>query len=156
MSREQYITETINILKERYNLSLSELIDTYTGETTIPATIYNNKLTPLEATTQYLKEIRKLEEKEIAQTLHRRKSTIQAAYNNAKQKNVTIKEDNQTTHRIPLTAFNKTLSPAETIIHNLNKQGLKNNEIAELLGKDARNIWQQLKRAQEKLKEEKQ
>lgn len=152
--QEAYIQETITLLKERYKLSLAELIDTYNEETTIPATIYDNELTPLEATTQYLSEVRNKTPTEIAQALHRRKSTIQAAQKNAKQKNVQLQDNPTTPHRIPLNAFNNTLSPAETIIHALHEQQLKNSDIAQILGKDPRNIWQTLKRAQEKIRGE--
>lgn len=148
--RETYIAETISILKERYNLGLSELIDVYSGETTIPATIYNNELTPLEATTQYLKDIRQYTTKHIAEVLKRRKSTIDSAYENAQTKQVQVLDDPKTPHRIPLTAFNKILSPSESIIYELHTQGNKNSEIAEILGKDARNIWQTLDRAKQK------
>ena len=148
--REAFITETINLLKTRYEVSLSEIIDLYTGEATIPANIYDNQLTPLEATTQYLIQTRNYTEKEVAQALPRRTSTITAAHKNAQEKNVQLPADNNTPHRIPLNAFDEILSPAETIIEALHQQGLKNSEIAQLLGKDPRNIWQQLKRAQQK------
>ena len=149
-NKEAYIKETIAILKERYNTTLPELLDAYHEETTIPASIYATNLTALEATTTYLQQEKQLTTKEIAQALNRPKSTITNALTNAQKKQTTIKEDNNPT-RIPLSAFNKPLSPTETIIYELHTQGLQNNEIANTINKDQRNIWQQLNKAKNKL-----
>ena len=150
-NREIYLAETLEILKERYDVSLSELIDAYTGEVTVPATIYDSDLTPLEATAQYLIDIRDFSAKEAAQALNRRTSTISAAHNNAKDKGATVRDDPETPHRIKLSAFDNPLSPAEAVVHALKEQGLRNTDIAETIGKDPRNVWQLLKRADKKL-----
>ncbi|MFT4250820.1 MAG: sigma factor-like helix-turn-helix DNA-binding protein [Candidatus Woesearchaeota archaeon] len=151
-ARETHIKELIHILKERYNASLTEIQHHYTEEETIPANIYNNTLTPLEATSKYLQKTGKTT-KEIAKTLNRTTSTIQQALKNADKKGIEL-PTKTTTNNIPISAFKKPLSPAETIIHELHQQGRTNKEIAQILGKDQRNIASQLLRAKKKLRGE--
>lgn len=148
-NRDIHIQEAIAILKERYDASLSEIVDAFHGEISIPANIYASDLTPLEATSSFLSSEKDFGEKDIAEALKRPKSTIQNALKNANKKGIVAKEDNSTI-RIPLSAFDTEMSPAEAVVYALHKQGLRNADIADAIGKDQRNVWQLLNRAKKR------
>lgn len=100
----------------------------------IPLSIFSGELPALQATVKYLREHRELSFKEISIILKRAESTIRNTYNNVRDSSLIIADSAS----VPLTIFEKKLSPLESLVLYLIKQGLKNVTIADLLNLDPR------------------
>jgi len=121
----------------------------------IPFVIFRTKgkIAPAEILCKYLKENLGLRFREIAKLINRDERTIWINYKNAVEKRKEkIKLDKGILSCIEVEIFsNRKLSILESIVNYLKKEGLKNSEIAEILGKDQRNISTLLQRAKKKL-----
>jgi len=108
----------------------------------IPTTVFTNKLGGLEGLVKYLKENLGLTYHEIAELINRNDRTIWTAYNKSVKKQPTKLPIKKTLVFIPISIFkNRKLTILEAMIVYLKDKGMKYVEIAELLGRDQRNIW---------------
>jgi DNA-directed RNA polymerase specialized sigma24 family protein len=110
----------------------------------IPISIFNKDLGVLESLTKYMKEDLDLSYNEIAEYLHREKSTIWSACNKANEKHKGKLEQRDLLNEVylPLEIFeNKEFTPLESIINYLKQKGMRYSEIGELLDRNQRNIW---------------
>jgi len=120
-------------------------------EIRIPLSIFrDNKLGPAEVLCKYLKENEGMKFSEIAETIGRDQRTVWNNYNNAlkKKKGRLVVTEGMV---IPVNVFNSGLSILEAIVYYLRKD-MGNLEIAELIGKDNRNVWTLYSRAKKKVK----
>jgi hypothetical protein len=120
-------------------------------EAVIPYSIFSNeKLSPLETITKYLRENLGYKYAEIANLLGRNPLPIGITYRNAVHK---MKEglDISSKEGIPASIINnKELSVFESIVYYLKKKDLKFSEIAKILNRDDRTIWTVYHRAVKK------
>lgn len=142
-----------NELKKKYKLKDKEILDLIKKKDKlilIPISIFKNKLSPLEAITQYLKENLHFNFHKIALLLNRNDRTIWLTYFNAKKKKIRlIIKDN---HYIPLSVLaNRKLSILENLSYYLKEEGLTLKKVSELTGKDPRTIGTCYRRAIKKL-----
>ncbi len=116
----------------------------------VPASIFSQEQTVLEATIAYLKDQRKQTTTSIARSLKRDPREIHATYTRAKTKTPT--HTTKDTTRIPLQILEKRiLSPLEAVVWHLkNTQHLTHAQISHILGKDQRTIWTAWNRARGK------
>lgn len=125
----------------------------------IPASIFNNSLSPLENVVLYLNVSINLNQTRIAETLNRDHTTIWTTLENAmkKIKRTKYKEfvDGLDKDKllIPVSIFaNRKLSILESIsIYIKDKFNMSYHEIALLLGKNDRTVWTVVNRARKKL-----
>jgi DNA-binding CsgD family transcriptional regulator len=123
-------------------IETKEKVQAMPTELSIIATIFSSKLGILESLVKYMKENLGLNYIEISKLLKRDQRTIWTAYNKSHSKLKTKIEVKKSFVYLPITIFqNRELSPMENIIVYLKKQGLRYNEIAELLKRDQRNVW---------------
>jgi len=118
----------------------------------LPASIFRNELSGLEAITTFLKEELNLRFCEISKLLNRDDRTIWNAYNKAGKKS----EDNfydESKINIPLEIFaDRKFSILESLAYYMkNELRLRYCEIAILLRKDQRTIWTVCNRANKKV-----
>ena len=102
--------------------------------------------------TKYLKENKGLKLSEISELLNRDQRTIGTNYRNSiKKKKEKIKlEAEQLNFSVEIFS-DRRLSILESVVYYLKKKGLGNSEIAQLLGRDSRNIWTLYSRSVRKL-----
>ncbi|MDP3027172.1 MAG: LamG-like jellyroll fold domain-containing protein, partial [Nanoarchaeota archaeon] len=144
-------------LKEKYKTNIRELLgavekDRIKKEIQVPADIFKGKISPAEALCKYLRENIRLRFSEIARLLERDERTIWINYRNAAKK---MKEKIRAGKKLstPIDIFsNRKLSILESVVNYLKEKGFRNYEIAELLGKDQRNIYTLYNRAKKKLR----
>jgi parallel beta-helix repeat protein len=111
-------------------------------ELNIPITIFSNKLGALETLSKYLKENLGMSYKEIAELLNRNERTIWTSYNKAKIKQKELIEVKETDIFLPISIFvDRNHTPLESAIIFLKKYKLKYSEIAKLLNRNQKNIW---------------
>jgi len=154
------------ILKKKYNVSVKELLEEakekqireefeIKSEIKVPLNIFNKKLSPAEVLCKYLKENKKMKFSEIAKLINRDERSVWTNYNNAiKKMREKIKEDKKIdkTILVSINIFsNRKLSILESVVKYLKEKAYRNCEIAELLGKDQRNIYTIYNRAKKKL-----
>lgn len=131
-------------LREKHGFSDDELHALLSAEETIPATAFDNNLTPLETLTHHLAD-------DQLKKLNRPKQTLQNAQENARKKAPDGLTPAPSKHHIPITIFgDRTLSPLEHLCTHLKEQGLRNNEIAQTIGRNPRTVWTVLSRADKK------
>ncbi|MBU0894751.1 MAG: sigma-70 region 4 domain-containing protein [Nanoarchaeota archaeon] len=106
----------------------------------IPLSIFKQGLSPAEVVCKYLKENKKLKFSEIAIALNRDQRTIWINYRNSSNK-LKEKIKIEKSVLIPINIFKNKLSILEAIVKYLKDLGLKNQDIAKLLGKNPNNIW---------------
>jgi len=108
----------------------------------VPVTIFSQDLGILESLVKYMKENLDLGHNEIAELLNRDQRTIWNVYHKAKMKQKSEIIFEKTLIYLPITIFqNRELTPLESIVVYLKDNGMRYNEIAELLKRDQRNIW---------------
>ena len=152
------IEKQIFLLQEKQNLSFEQVVfilkkrNESLKQESVPLSIFQNqKLSSLETITKYLKENKKLNYKQIANSLNRNYGSIAVTYRTAKKKfSVELKTTGKKS--IPLNIFSdKKLSVLENIVFYLkNKYHMKYSEIADVLCKNQRTIWTVHKRAENK------
>ena len=133
------------------------LIEKKSKHIEIPATLFNNKLSPLESLVLYLNIRHGLSKTEIAGMLNRDTTTIWTTVENAlkKMKKVEFKkfiENIDERVNVPVEIFsNRKLSVLESISMFLKeKHSMRYHDIAKILGKDDRTIWTVVNRAKKK------
>ena len=152
-------------LKERYELGLNDLLDIakkrtlrkepqkeIKKEVKIPLEVFKQKIGVAESICKYLKENNGLKFSQISRIVGRDQRTIWNNYRNAARKmEEEIKVDENTKY-IPMKVFsNRKLSMLESVIYYLREERYRNKEIAEMLDKDARNVWTIWNRARKKV-----
>lgn len=111
----------------------------------IPTSIFTTELSPLQAIVTYLHDHKHTPHKTIASLLGRSYRAVWGAYQKI---GINIKESTQT---IPLNAFGPQKSILESAVWHLKeRENLRYNQIAALLGKDQRTIWTVYTRAKKK------
>jgi len=135
-------------LTEKNILSLIKNKEKYK---TVPISIFDNSLSPLEAIVQYLRQ-ENYSLNEISKILNRSNKTIWTTYDNALKKRVKLRIEAEIF--IPLSIFsNRTLSTLENISVYLKEElSFSFTEISRLLGKNKNTIWTVYNRAVKKLK----
>lgn len=110
---------------------------------TIPANIFNKRLSPLETVTKYLKENLDFSFKEISKLLNRNHKTVWHAYKNSQKKYSTKFSDSKAKFVIPISKLkNRKYSILESIVAYLKENSeLNYHSIAELINRDERTIW---------------
>jgi len=120
-------------------------------EIQIPIVIFRHNIGPAEVLCKYLKENKNMRFSEIGNLINRDERTVWINYRNAlKKKENKMRSRGEIFVSVKIFADRK-LSILESIVNYLKNQGLKNLEIAELLGKDQRNIWTLYSRVKKKL-----
>lgn len=144
----QILKLVLDGVKEKYNLSASEILSLIeekpvSKEILIPVSVFESKLSALEAVCKYLKEELELNYNKIALLLNRSNRTIWITYNKSARKvkeRLVVKESK---FFAPVSIFaERKLSVLETIVSYLKEKfELRYSEIAALLNRDERNIW---------------
>jgi DNA-binding CsgD family transcriptional regulator len=150
-----------SLLKKNYNINVKELLRKSKEKeikkklVKIPLNIFNKKLSPAEALCKYLKENKKMKFSEIAKLINRDERSIWTNYNNAVKKIKEKIKDEKKVDKSSLVFVNvfadRRLSILESVVKHLKEKGYRNYKIAELLGKDQRNIYTICHRINKKL-----
>lgn len=162
LSRLNALLEQVSV---KYNMNyqnIFELLKRRDNYASIPASLFNNKLGPLENVVYYLHLKFNLTQTEIAKLLQRDHTTIWTTLENAERKigkqnyskfifNVAQKKDDIL---IPLSTFSdRKLSVLEHLsIYLKDICNLNYHQIALVTGKDDRTIWTVVNRGRKKLK----
>lgn len=146
------LTEFLDESQSEYALSAEDIINLLENKkeyTFIPISIFDSKLSPLEAVVQYLREIG-YSLKQISDIVNRSNKTIWSTYNNALKKGVTLTIDLD--HVIPLNIVSdRNLSAFENICTYMKEElSLSFADIARLLKRNKNTIWTTYNRAKEK------
>jgi len=154
--KQEIIIKELEVLKTKYNVQSDDLIslmEEEREEIVAPVSIFNVKLMgPSEALVKYLKEMRGMKLSQIANLLNRDDRTIWLTYNHAslKKEKLIIKKAGEVA---PVSIFSdRKLSILESLVKYLQGLGMSNLQIAELTGKDQRNIGTLKVRIKKKLK----
>ncbi len=111
-------------------------------EISIPAGVFANELSSLEAAVKYLKENQKLRFSKIAKLLNRSGKTIWATYHNAIAKMPDSFGEVSGEILIPVSAFsNRSYSALESLVGFIKDLDYSNHEVALMLHLDDRTIW---------------
>jgi len=153
-------------IKDKYGIGFDELVksareerkpERFEREIKIPVNIFRENLSPAEALCKYLKENLGLKFSEIARLINRDERTVWINYKNSAKKmrekiSIKEKEGEKRVEFVGLEIFSdRKLSILEALVSYLKEKGFRNSEIAEMLGKDQRNVWTLLARAREKI-----
>jgi len=122
----------------------------------VPAEIFSQRLSPLEALTVFLRDNMGLGLSEIARRLSRDQRTVWTTYRNAMSKQKKLFIPKRSRAPIPLGIFRgRKLSILETAAFYLKrKRGMRLTEISRLMKKDTSTVWTALSRAEKKLDRE--
>jgi len=137
------LEKRIESLKKAYDLDdkdILKLIKEKEKFVSIPASVFNNSLAPLEAVVLFLKEHLGYSFHKIALLLKRDDRTIWLTYNNASKKKVALELVSE--FNIPVSIFSdRRFSVLESAVAYLVGRGLSFKQISELLGKNPKTIW---------------
>ena len=148
--------ELIREILQRFadtNVSKQDLIEIINELKTdeLPLALFKiKKLSNLEAIVKYLRENKAWSYKEIGEKLKRNPLTLAVSYKNSKKKMPKALVINETI-TIPYTAFKEKLSVLESVSFYFKEQGMKQTQIASMLGKDPRTIGTVIQRAKKKI-----
>ncbi|MEK6936822.1 MAG: hypothetical protein AABW58_02005 [Nanoarchaeota archaeon] len=135
--------EFLDFLNQKYNLK-SKDIQKLPGEKeiSIPVSIFNEVLSPLESIVKYMKDNLNLSFDVIAKHLFRTKSQIVFTYKNS-NKRFKNKLDAKSEYSVPISVFsNLKLSVLESIVKYMKEtEKLSYHNIAVLLKRDDRTVW---------------
>ena len=134
-------------MKDKYNIGLEELLEVsgkrevkFREEIEIPLGVFNQGISPAEALAKYLKENMKMRFSEIANKINRDERTIWINYRDAnKKKKEKMRIEKKMFVSIEIFA-DRRLSILESVVYYFKEKGYRNIEIAEMLGRDQRNI----------------
>ncbi|MCA9485939.1 MAG: hypothetical protein KC506_03785, partial [Nanoarchaeota archaeon] len=150
--------ETLGEIERQLNeqgSSISELLSLMKKVKTnveVPVELFRGEIGPAEALCKYMKENLNMNYSEIALVLNRDDRTVWTNYKNASEKNEKRIRVSRDSIKIPLVVFaNRKLSVLEVVIKYLRDSGVRNSEIAKMLGKDQRNTYALYLRAVKKL-----
>jgi hypothetical protein len=137
--------------KQDLQISSKELYNLIQEEYTIPISIFESNLAPLETLVKYLKENLNLTYSEIAKLLNRNERTVWTSYKFSikKEKERLIVKPG---FFVPISIFSdRKFSILESLVQYLKEKFmLSYHEIAVLLNRDDRTIWTVYRRAKEK------
>ena len=163
IGREELLSLDL-ILKDKYNIGIEELLQESRRkeikevkeelEIQIPVEIFAGELSPAEALCKYLKENKKMKFSEISRLINRDERTVWTNYihaNEKKKKKIYIEKTEKKILISVNIIANRRLSVLESIVKHLKDERFRNIEIAEMLGKDQRNISTLYLRAKKKL-----
>ncbi len=146
-------------LAEKYGVGLDEVLASIRArkirdaeEVKVPIDIFTQETGAAESLCKYLKENKGLNFSEIARTINRDPRTVWINYTNAVRK---VSDKIETTSKILVSTKifrDRNLSISEALVHYLRTKGMKNAEVARMLGKDPRNVWTLYSRAVRKLR----
>ncbi|MFH0869575.1 MAG: hypothetical protein V1866_00780 [archaeon] len=120
--------------------SVSYLTIKYENELYLPISIFQSNLAPLQVVVKYLKEVKGLQNRQIAHLLDRDVRTIWSTYAAVKNKKPLVLANTSLT--IPLSAFkNSQLSILESLVSFLRESNLTYADIARMIGRDQRTVW---------------
>jgi hypothetical protein len=118
---------------------------------TVPLSIFDARLSPLESITKYLKENHGLKYSAIGTLLGRDQRMARITYLRAAKKVPGKIGRKRSGEGFPLALLaDRSLSPAEHLTAYLRERGMRYCAIAELLGCDDRTVWTFARRAAEK------
>ena len=141
----------LNRLKEKYNASSLDIVNLAQEEVMIPASIFTDRLSPLEIDVKYLKENLGFEYSHIADLLGRSRKAVWQAHKNAVKKVPELLKAEETEFLVPVSAFKEGLSILEaTVVYLKQEHGLSYHKIGELLQRNERTIWTVYSRAMKK------
>jgi hypothetical protein len=156
--RKKKLFKEIERLKTKYHLDsegITNLLETSEKERleglAVPISLFRTGLSPLESIVKYMKENLGLKLSEIAEIINRDERTIWITYRNAnikRKERISIAEKKMISIKI---FSNRNLSVLENLAVYLNSEGMKNSEIAKILGRDVRIIYTLQARARKKL-----
>ncbi len=137
------IKEALSPLKDKYNLSIEELLSFVNDQLFIPTEIFNKNLTVLESVVKYLKEEKDLSLHKIAEIISRDERNIWHIYKKSKDKHPETFIVKDSRIGIPVSIFSIIdLSALESVVVYLKEDlNLTYHEIALLLKRDDRTIW---------------
>jgi DNA-directed RNA polymerase specialized sigma24 family protein len=147
-------TELLRELAQEYEVSPGAILEEIEKrERSIPTSVFNQKLSPLETISKFLRENRRLTIKSIAKLTQRSEKTVWQALDAAKQKMPEPLVVDFTKPCFPIPKLkDRSLSILENVVLYLKDElNLKYSEIAELLSRDDRTIWTVYSRAKEKM-----
>ena len=138
-------------LKTQYHYSDAEFFRLWNEhQISVPAAIFAGKLSPAEAIAKYLKENCQLSYHDIATRLGRDERSIWCNHQRA-QKKMPWPLQADSTITLPLSAFSHDRSILESaVLYLKDVKQLRNAKIAQVLGKQASNIWTIHRRARGK------
>lgn len=119
----------------------------------IPISIFNKKLSALEAIVKYLREELGLSYKEIGKILKRKPGPIGVTYRNAKKK-FSGELDCSSRQLIPFSIVKPKLTVFESLVLYLKQNNFSFKKIAFLLSRNYRTIWTVYSRAKKKYEQE--
>ena len=142
----------IDGFKEKYDLSSPAEVLAALQIESIPATIFNDKLSPLETVVKFLKENNNKKLAEIARILKKDVSSVWLAYKHSQQKHPKKITFAHTPYTIPISVLHSSsLSLLETITEHLrDKYGLSYHDLGKLLSRNERTVWTTYRRAKQK------
>ena len=145
-------------MREKYNIDLGKLVEiakegeVEKKEISVPVEIFRQGISPAEALCKYFKENLGLRFSQIADIINRNERTVWINYRDAMKKmKEKIKLRRKALISVSAEIFaDRRLSILEALVSYFKKNGLRNSEIAEIIGKDQRNIWTLYSRALKK------
>ena len=145
-------------LAEKYGVGLDEVLATIRAkksrgaeEVKVPIDIFRQETGAAESLCKYLKENKGLNFSEIARAINRDPRTVWINYTNAVRK---VSDRIETSSKVLVSTKifrDRNLSISEALVYYLRSRGMKNAEVARMLGKDPRNVWTLYSRAVRKL-----
>jgi len=138
-------------LKDKYNITSTDILNLSQEEILIPSTIFSDKLSPLETDVKYLKENLELDYPKIAEALSRDRKVVWQAYKNSFKKMPKRLKVKETRYNVPVSVFKTELSTLEAIVVYLKDNfNLSYHQIGNLIKRDERTVWTVYNRAQKK------
>ena len=143
---EKLLHNLISNLASKYNFSEKDIVElTNDPQKTniLPLSVFQNKLSPLELVTRYLKQEENLKFSQIAKILNRNERTIWGAYHKSLKKLKTPLIIKPSKFNIPLSIFsNRKFSILESISAYLKEhENLTFHQIGQFTNRNERTIW---------------
>jgi DNA-directed RNA polymerase specialized sigma24 family protein len=147
----QKLGSEIEQFSQKHNLTVNEILELLKQQS-VPLSIFNDKLSPLETIVKYLKEEQKKTLTQIARILNKKTSVIWLAYNNSKKKYPKKLQHSPDTLTIPIDKlYSKKMSLLERIcVYMKDHHRLNYHKIGLLLKRDERTIWTIYQRAKKR------
>jgi hypothetical protein len=137
------LIQIINKFQLKYNIGKEELFGMLEEKETVPVSVFNRKLSPLETVSKYLYENRGMTITQISETLGKQPSSTWVAIRNAKKKGIKRLAAEIDCIHIPLKYLKSDkLSLLELVVIFLrDTRGLKYREIGAMLKRNERTVW---------------
>ena len=149
------------LLKSKYKTSIKDLLKEAERKESdeikieVPISIFRDRLSPAEALCKYMKENLEMRYSEISKMINRNERSVWTNYNNAIKKSaekiIYKTSEKQLLINIEIIS-NRKLSILESLVKYLKEKGYRNVDIAEMLGKDQRNVYTLYNRAMKKMR----